>query len=340
MRDLPTSSSDRRRRLLLAAAGLCLLIAALLSVALGAVRLSPADLWRCLTAGDKTSAAGRIVWYSRLPRTAACLAAGAGLAVAGCILQAVLANPLAAPNIIGVNAGAGLAVTICCVFSAAGWVMSGAAFLGALAAVALVAGLGRATGASRLTVVLSGVAVNALLNAVSETLRAFFPDTAMSSVDFRVGGFSGVTGAGGRLWPAVLIILIGVAAAFLLSNELDVLSMGETTAHGLGLPVRRCRALLLALAALLAGASVSFCGLLGFVGLIVPHLSRTLIGAESRWLVPMSALCGGALVALCDLAARLLFAPYELPAGIFLAFLGAPFFLVLLIRQRGGRTHA
>lgn len=340
MRDLPTSSSDKHRRLLVIAALLCLLLAALLSVALGAVPLSPAQIWESLLTGDRTSAAGRIFWYSRLPRTAACLAAGAGLAVSGCILQAVLSNPLAAPNIIGVNAGAGLAVTVCCVFSAAGWVVSGAAFLGALAAVALVSCLARLTGASKLTVVLSGVAVNALLNAASETLRAFFPDTAMSSVDFRVGGFSGVTGTGGRLWPAVIIIVLGVLLALLLSNELDVLSMGETTAHGLGLPVRRCRALLLALAALLAGASVSFCGLLGFVGLIVPHLSRSLIGADSRWLIPMSALCGGALVALCDLAARLLFAPYELPAGIFLAFLGAPFFLALLIHQRGGRTHA
>ncbi len=340
MRDLPASFSDKRRGLLMAGALLCMLAAGLLSLALGAVPLSPAQIWQSLLTGDRTSAAGRIFWYSRLPRTAACLAAGAGLATAGCILQSVLANPLAAPNIIGVNAGAGLAVTVCCVFSAAGWVMSGAAFLGALAAVVLVSCLGRLTGASRLTVVLSGVAVNALLNAVSETLRAFFPDTAMSSVDFRVGGFSGVTGAGGRLWPAVVVILAGILLAFLLSNELDVLSMGETTAHGLGLPVRRFRVLLLALSALLAGASVSFCGLLGFVGLIVPHLGRTLVGADSRWLIPMSALCGAALTALCDLAARLLFAPYELPAGIFLAFLGVPFFLVLLIRQRGGRIHA
>lgn len=324
--------------LLLAALGMA--SAALLSLALGAVRISPALIWETILTGDRESVPGRILFYSRLPRTAACLAAGAGLAVSGCILQGVLANPLAAPNIIGVNAGAGLAVTVCCVFSAAGWAVSGAAFLGALGAVLLVAALARATGASRLTVVLSGVAVNALLNAVSETLRTFFPDAAMNSVDFRVGGFSGAAGSAGRLWPAAAAIAAGVLLAFLLSNELDILSMGEDAAHGVGMPVRRCRAVLLGAAALLAGASVSFCGLLGFVGLIVPHLCRQLVGSDSRWMIPMCTLTGGALVTVCDLAGRTVCAPYELPAGIFLAFLGAPFFLVLLIRQRGGRTHA
>lgn len=340
MKSSPISYSDKRRRRMLLLAALCAAAAALLSLVLGAVRLSPARLWEAICTGDRRSATGRILFYSRLPRTAACLAAGAGLSVSGCILQGVLANPLAAPNIIGVNAGAGLAVTLCCVVSASGWAVSGAAFLGALGAVALVAALARATGASRLTVVLSGVAVNALLNAVSETLRSFFPDAAMNSVDFRVGGFSGVTGSIGRLWPATAAIAAGVALAFLLANELDVLSMGEETAHGVGLSVGRCRALLLGVAALLAGASVSFCGLLGFVGLIVPHLCRQLIGSDSRWMIPMCALTGGALVTVCDLVGRTVCAPYELPAGIFLAFLGAPFFLFLLIRQRGGRTHA
>lgn len=338
MKAWPKSSLNRKRWSLLAAALVLSVVAALLSLALGASSLSLSDLGRALLEGDKHSAAGRIFWYARFPRTIACLAAGAGLAVSGAILQAVLANPLAAPNIIGVNSGAALAVTLACTGVVSGWVIAGAAFAGALLAVFFVVLLARMTGASRLTVVLSGIAMNALLNAVSETVRVYYPDAGISSIDFRIGGFSTVVPQ--RLWPAVIILCIGLVLAFALSHEMDVLSMGETTAHGLGLPVKRYRSVLLAVSALLAGAAVSFCGLLGFVGLIVPHLARQLIGGDSRWLLPASALCGAALVTLCDLAARTLLAPFELPAGIFLAFFGVPFFLVLLIKQRGGRTHA
>lgn len=338
MKDWNVSFSGTLRvKLLLLAAALCV-IAAALSVMLGVARISPAQLWDILRTGDHTSAAGRIFFYIRLPRTAAALAAGAGLGVAGVILQAVLANPLAAPNIIGVNAGAALGVTIGAAAGFSGWAMTGASFFGALAAVMLVVALARATGASRLTVVLSGVAVNALLNAVSDTLRTLFPDTAMKSADFRVGGFSSISGQP-WLWPAIIAILMGLVLAFALSNEMDLLSLGEAAAHGLGLSVPFYRTLLLVSAALLAGASVSFCGLLGFVGLIVPHLCRLLVGPDSRWLIPISALTGAALVTLCDLCARLVFAPYELPAGIFLSSIGVPCFLFLLMHQRGGRTH-
>lgn len=338
MKDWSASSrTGSRGRLFIFAAVGCAL-AALISLLLGASPVSPARLWEILTTGDVASAAGRIFWYARLPRTVACLAAGAGLSVSGAILQAVLANPLAAPNIIGVNAGAALAVTLASAVAVSGWGFSLAAFFGALLAVFLVVMLAKLTGASRLTVVLAGVAVNALLNAVSETLRTVFPDAAMSAIDFRIGGFASV--AAERLWPAALIILVGVILTLALSNEMDILSLGETTAHGLGLPVKTYRSILLGLAALLAGASVSFSGLLGFVGLVVPHLARQLVGADSRFLIPMSALCGSCLVTLCDVLARALFSPYELPAGIFLAAIGVPFFLVLLLRQRGGRTHA
>lgn len=335
MRSLPTSSTPPRKALALAAL-LCLGFAAL-SVMLGAVRIPPGQLLAILAGRLRDTPAARIVWYARLPRTAACLLAGAGLAVAGAILQNVLANPLASPGIIGVNAGAGLAVTVCCIFTGAGWAVSGAAFLGAAAAVALVVLLAQKTGASRMTVVLSGVAINTLLNSASETLGILFREAGASTADFRVGGFSAV--AAPRLLPAGIAILLGLILAFSLTNEMELLSMGEESAHGLGLPVRRTRTLLLGLAALLAGASVSFCGLLGFVGLLVPHIARHFIKAHSGYLLPMSALCGAALVTLCDLAARLLFAPYELPAGILLSFLGGPFFILLLLRQRGGRTH-
>lgn len=278
-----------------------------------------------------------IFYLVRLPRTIACLLSGAALAVSGCVIQGVLSNSLASPNIIGVNAGAGLAVTVCCAVGAvSGWAIAGASFLGALAAVFLVAFAAQRTGASRTTVILSGVAVNSFLNAVSDAITNLNPDTGVMASDFKVGGFSSV--AHTRLLPAGIAIVVGLIAVFSLANELDVMSLGEETAQGLGLSVKRMRTVFLALAALLAGASVSFAGLLGFVGLIVPHAVRRLVGTESRKLLPLSAILGAAFVTFCDLAARLAFRPYELPVGILMSLLGGPFFLWLLYRKKGGRS--
>ena len=164
-----------------------------------------------------------------------------------------------------------------------------------------------------------------------------FPDALNGYSDFRIGGFSNLTMA--KVAPAFWIILICLSLTMIFSNELDVLSLGSETAQSLGLPVRRVRIGMLALAAALAGAAVSFAGLLGFVGLIVPHIARRLFGEESRKLVLASALGGAALLTFCDVAARTLFAPYELPVGIVMSLTGAPFFIWLLLHQRGGRTH-
>lgn len=338
MKNLPTSST-RSNALPFVLAVLACLLAGVLSVCLGAAGVSWGELWSALWNGAGSDTAARILWYVRLPRTAACLLAGAGLAVSGAVIQAVLANPLASPSIIGVNAGAGLAVSICCALggAAAGWTVAGFSFAGGMAAVLLVVLVARRTGASRMTVVLGGVAVSTFLNAGSEAIATLFPDAAIGSADFRVGGFSLVSLS--RLWPAAILILAGLLVTFTLSNELDVLSLGEDTARGLGMRVGAFRTLLLTLAALLAGATVSFAGVLGFVGLIVPHMARRFVGASSGRLLPMCALCGAALVTACDLAARLLFAPFELPVGILLSLIGGPFFIALLARKGGGR-HA
>ena len=159
------------------------------------------------------------------------------------------------------------------------------------------------------------------------------PDALTGYSDFRIGGLANVTME--QVAPAMWVILLCLAGMLLLSNELDVLTLGSDTAQSLGLPVKRIRILALAAAAALAGAAVSFSGLLGFVGLIVPHMVRRLIGSEARNLLLGCALGGAALLTLCDIAARLLFAPYELPVGIVLSFAGGPFFLWLLIRKRG-----
>ena len=319
-------------------AGAFCLAAALGSLAFGAVRLPLGSLWQALLAGPG-DVAGAIFWYVRLPRTAACLLAGAALAVSGCILQSVLHNRLASPNIIGVNAGAGLAVTACCSLGAlSGWAVTLSAFGGAMLSVLLVVGLAKKTGASRTTVILSGVALNSILNALRDALVTLAPDAGSLSADFRMGGFSAVSTV--RLIPAAVLILGALAAVLCLCSELDVLTLGEETAQSLGLRVGRLRTVFLLLAALLAGAAVSFAGLLSFVGLLVPHIARRLTdGGSARWM-GLSILLGAGFVTACDLAARVLFAPYELPVGILMAVLGGPFFLVLLLRGKGGHGHA
>lgn len=319
------------------AAVIFLFVSVLLSLCLGAAKLSFPDLTDAVMNGAESGAAGRIFWYARFPRTLAAVLAGAALAVSGAVIQNVLANPLASPGTIGVNAGAGLAVTICCSFGIlSGWTIAGAAFFGALAAVFLVAWTAKKIGASRTTVILGGVAINSFLNAASEAVSALVPEAGVMSADFRMGGFSSVSYL--RLIPAGVLILFGLAVMFTLCNELDVMALGEDTAQGLGLSVKKMRVLFLGTAALLSGAAVSFSGLLGFVGLIVPHLGRRVMGAEARRLLPFCAVFGAAFVTFCDLTARLAFAPYEVAVGILMAFFGGPFFIFLLVQRKGGHA--
>lgn len=307
-------------------------LAAVLSICLGVASLS----WGEVLSGSET-VSSRIFFFVRLPRTAACLLSGAGLAVSGALIQGVLANSLASPGIIGVNAGAGLGVTLCCALGAmSGWAVAGSAFIGALTAVLTVAIAARRTAASRSAVILGGVAVNSFLTAISEAITNLFPEVAALSADFRAGGFSGVSAT--RLVPAGIMIIAALAVSLSLSNELDLLSMGEDTAQGLGLPVKKVRTAFLVLAALLAGASVSFAGLLGFVGLIIPNMARRIVGSESKRLLPLCAVGGAAFVTVCDCAARVMFAPFEIPAGIVMSVVGAPFFIFLLFRRKGGHS--
>ena len=314
-----------------------LVVSTILSLSLGAANLSLSQLLQAISHGPN-STAGYIFWYVRLPRTAACLLSGAALAVSGCVIQSVLGNKLASPGIIGVNAGAGLAVTLCCALGAlSGWTISLFSFLGAMLAVLFVVFLARKTKASRTTIILCGVALNSILNAFTDAIITLIPEVGMLSSEFRVGGFSSVVSS--RLIPAGILIFMALAVLLTFCNDLDVLSLGEDTAQSLGLSVKKIRNLFLLLAALLAGASVSFAGLLGFVGLLIPHAARKVIGTESRQLLPLCALGGAAFVTLCDLAARLLFQPYELPVGILMSLLGGPFFLLLLLKKKGGHSH-
>ena len=312
--------------------------AAALSLMLGPVSLSPGEVISAFFKSEAVTSADRIALYARLPRTCGCIVAGAALAVSGAVIQSVLSNPLAAPNVIGVNSGAGLAAAICCAFFPGAYAaVPFAAFLGALLSVLLVLLIAERTGASKITLVLGGVAISSVLSAGVDAVVTFVPDALVGYSDFRIGSLSGLTMQ--KLAPAAWVVLAALALAFSLADALDLLMLGRDTARSLGLRAGRMRVLLLAVAAALAGAAVSFAGLLGFVGLIVPHIMRRLVGDESRLLLPGCAMGGAVMLLICDLASRMLFRPYELPVGIALSFIGGPFFVWLLLRQRKGRRH-
>lgn len=321
----------------LAVAGL--LFAAVLGVLLGSTKLSFSSVLSVFVNGEAESPEARILLYVRIPRVIASLVCGMALAVSGAVIQGVLANRLASPSIIGVNAGAGLAVTLCAAFGAiGGWVLSLCAFFGAFITVLLVSLGAKRWEASRGTVILLGVAINAFLGAISDTVTTFFPEISIQSIHFKIGDFASVTSK--KVVFAAIVILISVLVLQTLSNELDVLTLGDEHAKALGLNTSLWRVLFLLISALLAGAAVSICGLLSFVGLLVPHAVRRIASSQSKHLIPLCALFGAGFVTLCDTLARVVFAPYELPVGILLAFLGAPFFIVVLIRGKGAHRDA
>lgn len=310
------------------------LLCAFLGVGLGS---SPIDLpaaFRGALSGDLASPQVRILLYVRLPRVLAAMLSGSALAVSGMLIQAVLMNPLAAPNVIGVNAGAGFFTFLMLALlpGVRGAAQLGA-FLGAGLAVLMVCAI--SSGSGRLGIILCGVAVSSIFTAGINTVKTFFPDTLYNGSTFLIGGFAGV--AIGDLSPSWWLIPAALTGAWLLSGQADLLLLGAAPAQSLGMNVKLTRRSLLLLSCLLAGCAVSFSGLLSFVGLLAPHMVRRLFGearTSHRMLIPGAALLGSGFVTLCDLLSRILFAPYELPVGILLSFIGGPFFLMLLLRER------
>lgn len=325
-----------KSRILLISSIILLLLSAFLSLVSGAASIPLSDLVNAALAGPE-SVAGYVFWYSRLPRTVACIAAGFALSISGAVIQSVLANSLAAPGIIGVNSGAGFAVTLATALGAvSGWMISASAFLGAMVTSLAIMVISRKTRASRTSVLLAGVSLNYILGAFSDAVLSLVPQASMTSGDFRVGGFSSISHV--RLYPATIIIALSALAVFTLSNELEVLSLGDDEARTLGLDASLMRVVFLLLASALAGAAVSFAGLLGFVGLLVPNGIRRILRGDNRLLLPLSGIGGAVLVTLCDIVSRMMFRPYELPVGIMLSLIGGPVFLILVLKRRKGRV--
>jgi len=299
------------------------LLAVCVSLCVGVVMYSPAEL---LAMPD-------ILRYIRLPRVMAAVFAGAGLAGAGVIIQTLLGNSLAGPNIIGVNSGAGFMTVLAAVlFPLLPQLQPLAAFLGALFSVLLIYLLSKRAGISKMTILLAGVVLNSLLNAASEGVCTFFPEIGMSYAAFRVGGLSSIRTE--VLYPAAGLIAVLALLVQLKADTLELLALGDDTAFSLGVPVRQNRLLFLVCAAGMAGAAVSFAGLIGFLGLIVPHGARMVVGDEIRKLFPLSVLWGSLLLLVCDTVARTAFAPFEVNVGIVLSVIGAPVFIRMLLRRK------
>jgi len=326
-------SKPGTKRLAIGIAAAALVVVTVAGFLVGSTSVGFSEFWAFITNQPVKPSARSILMNVRLPRVLAALLAGSALAVAGAIIQAVLDNPLASPNIIGINSGAGLAVLLAAsFFSGVPSLRPVAAFVGALVTALVIFAVSLGAGTSRLTVVLAGIALSTIFGAGMNTILIVNPDAYVGASQFLVGGLSGMTMAK-ITWPSAYVI-VGLVVSLFMAGKLNVLSLGDVSAHSLGMRVGRWRIGLLGLSALLAGAAVSFAGLFGFVGLIVPHIVKFIFGHDNRVVLPLSIIVGAGFVVLCDLAARVLFAPYELPVGILMAFLGGPFFVFLIIKNR------
>lgn len=308
------------------------LAALVLSMAFGSADITIAKIWHTLWSPTLRDTRDMVIWNIRFPRNIVAALVGANLAVAGAILQAVMKNPLADPQIVGVSSGAGLAgVIILILFPSWEYLVPMVAFVGALAAALMVYALAWRNGIRPTRIILAGVAVAAFLGSGISALLVFYGDRVQGALLWMVGGLSA------RSWPQVYVLapytVVGLILAFLGSRRLTILSLGDETAKGLGLPVEQTRFMMTAVAAFLAASAVSVAGLIGFVGLVIPHIARMIIGTEYRFLLPGSACLGAAVLVVSDTLGRVLFSPVEVPVGIIMAFFGAPFFLWLLRRD-------
>lgn len=321
----------KRRILILLVLAVLACFGGIISIMKGAVNVPLNEIIAAMTGGS-AGMHQQIILNIRLPRTIVAGLVGVNLALSGAILQAVMKNPLADPHIIGISAGAGImGIFIMLLFPDLSWLITPAAFAGAMGAAILIYILAWKNGIQPIRIILAGVAVSAFLGAGISALMIIYSDRVHSALMWMVGGLSA------RSWPQVMIIwpytLVGMIFTLLAARHLNILQLGDELAKGLGLRVERTRLILTAAAALLAASAVSVVGLLGFVGLIVPHAARLMIGSDYRYLLPATIFLGAATVMLSDTFARVAFAPVELPVGIIMAAIGAPFFLFLLRRE-------
>lgn len=308
----------------------------LVSLGNGAVQMSPVEIIKTLLF-DQGSTSYQIIWNVRIPRTIVAALVGINLSLAGVVLQGIMRNPLASPSTIGVSAGAGLVGLIFLIlFPQYYYLAPIGSFLGALGATMLIYGLAWNGGVMPTRMILAGVAVSSLFGAGNNALMTFYPDRVSGVLTFMVGGLASITWGDLKLiFPYTIIC--GTILMFL-PTRLNVLMLGDEVSTGLGLNVEKTRFLFIILSSFLAGSAVSVVGLLGFVGLMVPHITRILIGSDHKYLLPACIFTGAIFVMLCDTISRVIFQPTEVPVGIIISAIGAPFFLYLL-KGKGGLSY-
>ncbi|NOV02499.1 FecCD family ABC transporter permease [Paenibacillus planticolens] len=329
---------QQRKTTLIGVACLLLLVATLLSIGLGSVRLTLQETVLTLI-GQGESANHTILWDIRIPRVFLALLIGANLAASGALLQAVMQNPLADPGLTGVSSGAAVAVLfILLVLPSYSSMVPLAAIVGGAGAAAMVYiwAWKRRSGFAPIRVILSGVAVNAVFGGGIGLLTILYSDKLPAALQWMNGSLSGKGMSG------VLVILpysiIGWIAAFLCIRQANILRLGEQAAHNLGQNLTRIRVTLSFIAVYLAAISVSSVGLVGFVGLVVPHIARMLIGSDYRQMLPLSLVMGALILLIADTLGRTAFAPLEIPSGIVMAMVGGPYFLYLMRKGDGARA--
>lgn len=339
LRTQPWRQRPAARQLLLPALAIALPLSCLVAIGIGPVSLGVGEVWAVLLSpfSGHNLQEHAVVWQLRLPRLLLAIMTGSTLALAGAALQGLFRNPLADPGLIGVSSGAALAAGAVIVFAgitASAWLLPIAAFAGGLGAVLLVASIAKVSGGTSVaTLLLAGIAMTAISTAGLGMLSFLADDFALRSLTFWTLG--SLARAGWQeLLPVLPLLLTALWVMLGMARPLNALLLGEAEARHLGVDVERLKRTLLVCATLGVGAAVSITGIIGFVGLLVPHLVRLLSGPDHRIVMPASALGGALLMVWTDTLSRTVVAPAELPVGIITSLIGGPFFIWLLIQQR------
>ncbi|MDX9835300.1 MAG: iron ABC transporter permease [Desulfobulbus sp.] len=331
---------------LLAVLAVMLAAALVVAVSLGAARIPLELVARTLAGLETTHQVKAIVWNVRLPQALASIVAGAGLAAAGAVMQSILRNPLGSPFTLGISHAAAFGAALAVMLLGSGvmtstsvgavqitnpWLTTGAAFVCSLIAAAVIVAVARLRGATPEVMILTGVALGAFFTAATMFLQFFADDVQLAAMVFWTFGDTARAS-----WRELAVLGAATASAclFFLANSwnYNAIDTGDETARGLGIRVEQVRLVGMLLASALTAAIISCLGIIGFVGLVVPHMARRLVGADHRFLLPASILGGALLLLVADTVARLLLAPHVLPVSVLTAFLGAPVFLVLILR--------
>lgn len=308
------------------------LLAVVICVGIGTIKFSFGEVIRAIFVDDGSSAR-LIVWNLRFPRILTGGLVGVCLALSGCVLQGVMRNNLASPSTIGVTGGASFVGYLTLVaFPAYSHLLPIGSILGAFVTTMLIYALAYQKGVSPVRMILSGMAVSALFGAFNDIIKTLFAESLGNASGFLVGGLNG---CGWKSFQMILpYALCGMIVCLFLPSKMNILMLGDETANSLGLRTELFRFILIAVSSLLSGAAIAAVGMLSFVGLIVPHIARLLVGSDYRYLFPASTLLGFSLIVICDTIGRVIMPPGEVPVSIIISFIGAPFFLFLL-RSRG-----